>query len=99
MQASSRRVGPTYDHLRLVMQPFRGHVAWDLMRIRLDGPRRTGSFIERGSVPMTADALAGLTARGMLMLVLASMEAPAEQPAPPLGDMGEQQTLDLDFSE
>jgi len=99
MRPSSRRVGPTFDTLRLMVHPYEDHVAWDLMRISFSGSSRTGSFIAHGVVPLDVSSGHVPTARSLLELVLAGLPPLAEPPASPSGDHGGEPTLDLDFSE
>jgi len=98
VQTSSRRVGPSYDTLTVTVQPWPGRTSFVVKRQHFEGSMRQDTRIASGELPLTHEELSHLTAEGMLLLVLAAMRVQAEPPAPPLGDMGEQSTLDLDFS-
>ena len=98
MQTSSRRVGPRCADLKVLIQPYDDHVTWSLVKVTWAGSTSRGERLESGSVPMSGSVKEGLTARSLLALVLDHMRPLAQPPAPPLGDMGEQLTLDLDFS-
>ena len=95
MQSSSRRVGPSYDTLTVSVQPWPGRTTFVVKRQHFEGSMRQDTRIASGELPLTAADLRNLTAEGMLLLVLAAMRTQAEPPAPPLGDMGEQLTLNL----
>ena len=98
MQASSRRVGPSYDTLRLTVHPYEDHIAWDLMRIGYNGRSRTGSIVAHGVVQLDATPVNDLTARRLLERVLAGLPPMAKPPASPSGDHGGEPTLNLDFT-
>jgi len=96
MQGSSRRVGPTYDTLRVVVQPWPGRTNYTVTRIHFEGRNRTDTRVSSGTLPVTPKELVTTTATGLLQLVLNQMRLQAQPPAPPQGDMGEQLTLNLD---
>lgn len=94
---SSHTVAPSRDTLRLTIHPYADHVSWDLMRLSFTGAARRGSFIAHGQVPVEGSGVEQATARSLLTMVLAGLPLPPKASAPPLGDMGEQLTLDLDL--
>lgn len=98
MRESSRRVGPTYDTLRIVIQPWPNRTAFTVTRLHFGGNRRDDTRIASGALPISRDALSTITALGLLDLVREELRDRAKPPAPPQGDMGVQPTLDLDFS-
>ena len=95
---SSLRVGPTHDTLRLTIQPYPTHVRWGLMRVNHNGRTTRQGILESGSAPYPEGSIDNLTARGLMMFVLAHMSAPRGAVASPGGGHGGEQTLDLDFS-
>ena len=82
MGASSPRVGPSYDTLRVVVQPWPSRTNYTVTRLHFEGSQRVDTVVGSGKLPITRDQL----------------RARAKPPAPPMGDMGDEQTLDLDFS-
>lgn len=97
MQGSSRRVGPSYDTLTVTVQPWPGRTTFVVKRQHFEGSMRQDTRISSGELPLTHQELTNLSAEGLLLLVLAAMRVQAQPPAPPLGDMGEQLTLNLDL--
>jgi len=98
MQTSSRRVGPSYDTLRVVVQPWPSQTNWTVTRLHFEGSQRVDTVIGSGKLPVTRAGLAEITAMGLLELVVEQLRNRAQPSAPPLGDMGEQLTLNLDLS-
>src|SRR5659263_26803 len=98
MQTSSSRVGPSYDTLRVVVQPWPSQVSWSVTRLHFEGSQRVDTVIGSGKLPVTRACLSEITATGLLELVVEQLHNQAKPPAPPLGDMGEQLTLNLDLS-
>ena len=95
MGSSSRRVGPTYDSLIVRVDPWPGHTNYRVIRQHFEGSMRQDTRLASGSLPLSHEALQDVTAEGLLLLVLAAMRTPAEQTAPPSGDMGALESLDL----
>jgi hypothetical protein len=84
--------------LRLVMQPQAGKIRWTLMKVHRYGTAGRDSILANGTATLDGLDVDDLTARVILARVLDSLPPLAKPSAPPLGDMGEQATLDLDFS-
>jgi hypothetical protein len=98
MGTSSHRVGPSYDTLRVVVQPWPSQVSYTVTRLHFEGSQRVDSVVGSGKLPVTNEGLKWITAVGLLDLVVEQLRNRAKPPAPPLGDMGEQVTLNLDLS-
>ena len=97
MGTSSRRVGPTYDGLRLTVQPFPDHVNYNVTRLHWEGSRCDQSRLSSGALIVTPADMKTITAIGLVERVLDMMRAGPKGSPPPLGAMGEQLTLDLDL--
>jgi len=98
MGASSPRVGPSYDTLRVVVQPWPSRTNYTVTRLHFEGSQRVDTVVGSGKLPITREQLLTVSALGLLDLVADQLRARAKPPAPPMGDMGDEQTLDLDFS-
>jgi hypothetical protein len=95
---SSHRVGPTYDGLRVTIQPYPGHVNYSVMRVNHNGPTTRQGRIASGSLTLTPEDMAVVSWVGMLERVLDKARAGRQAPPPPPGDTGGQLTLNLDLS-
>lgn len=95
MGTSSHRVGPSYDTLRIVIQPHSDRTTYSVVRLHFDGPNRTDIRIASGGLALSPALLARITAPVLMRLIADSIDNPAQPSAPPPGDMGEQSTLDL----
>jgi len=98
MRTSSVRVGPTYDTLRVVVQPWPSQTTWSVTRLHFEGSQRIDTIVGSGPLPVTREDLQTITALGLIERVADQLRAQAKPPAPPLGDMGDEQTLDLDLN-
>ena len=58
MSTSSRRVGPTYDTLRIVIQPRCDRTTFSATRLHFDGSQRTDVRIASGALTITPADLA-----------------------------------------
>lgn len=97
MGGSSRRVGPTYDTLVATIQPWPDRTTFSVIRLHHDGPTTSRVRESSGVLAVSTADLETVTALGLLERLTAAMRSPAQRPAPPLGDMGEQLSLDLDL--
>ena len=97
MRGSSRRVGPLYDTLKVVVQPMQMRTRYTVTRMHFDGPRRDDTIIASGVLGLTAQDLQHLTALGLLERVADHLRNPPQEVGAPSGAMGGQLTLDLDF--
>jgi hypothetical protein len=88
-RTSSGRVGPTYDTLRVVVQPWPGQTTYIVTRLHFDGRQRRDTHIGSGVLPIGREGLETATAEALLRLVVEALAAQAKPPAPPQGDMGE----------
>jgi len=95
---SSHRVGPTYDTLTMIVQPWTDRTTYRVSRVHFDGSQRTDTRISSGNLLLSPRELARITPIALIERVLATMYASAQPSAPPQGDMGEQLTLNLDLS-
>lgn len=98
MRTSSRRVGPTFDTLRVVIQPWPDRVAYTVMRLHHDGSNTTQTREASGSFAMTPADLARTNAVGLLERLLDEIREPRVAVGAPSGAMGGQTTLDLDLT-
>lgn len=90
-----RRVGPTWDTLVLTVQPWPDRTTYSVIRRRHDGAATTIIRVASGVIPLTPAELDAITPAALLDRVAGLLRPPAQQPAPPLGAMGGQLTLDL----
>jgi hypothetical protein len=96
MGTSSRKLGPTFDGLRVTVQPFPDHVNYSVIRLHWEGSRCDVKRISSGALIITPQDMKTITAIGLIERVLDQMRAGPKGSPPPLGAMGEQLTLDLD---
>lgn len=87
---SSSRVGPTYDSLMVVIQPWPDRTSYSVKRVHFDGRVRSDTRIASGSLGLSPADLARITPVALLERVLEAMRDRAQPSAPPLGDMGDQ---------
>ena len=96
---SSQRVGPSYDTLKVVIQPYPGHTRYSVTRLHFEGHQQVVTRVSSGNLELTPEQLAVITPVGVLEVLLAVLRPPAKRPASPSGDHRGQATLDLDFSQ
>src|SRR5665647_1040819 len=95
---SSPRVGPSYDTLRLIIQPHPDRTTYLATRLHFDGSRRTDVRMASGQVDISPGVLNHITTPDLIQRILDDMHSSAQRPPPPRGPQGVQQTLNLDFS-
>jgi len=95
MSTSSRRVGPTYDTLRIVIQPRCDRTTFSATRLHFDGSQRTDVRIASGALTITPADLAHMTTIGLMERVLDVMRAQAAGLAAPSGATGGNQPSTL----
>lgn len=88
MPASSHRVGPTYDTLRIVIQPHPDRTTYSVVRLHFDGPTRTDIRIASGAMSLSPALLSRISAAVLMRLIADSIDNPAEGPAAPSGATG-----------
>lgn len=88
MGESSHRVGPTYDTLRVVIQPKPDRTTYSVVRLHFDGPRRTDIRVASGAMTLSEDLLSRISASVLLRLIAQAMDDPAGGPAAPRGATG-----------
>lgn len=98
MRTSSGRAGPSYDTLRVIVQPWPSQTNYSVTRLHFEGSQRVDTVVGSGKLAVTRAELSSLTALGLLECVVDELRKLAKPPAPPPGDMGGQVTLDLDLS-
>ncbi len=96
---SSGRVGPSYDTLKVVIQPYPGHTRYSVTRLHFEGHQQVVTRVASGNLPITTTELASITPISLLWRLLDTMQNTAQRPASPSGDHRGQATLDLDFSQ
>ena len=97
MQASSHRVGPTYDTLTVNIQPWPDRTTYSVVRLHHDGATTTRTREASGRLAITAADLESVTALGLIERLTDAMRASAEGPAAPLGATGGMTTLNVDL--
>jgi hypothetical protein len=90
MGTSSRRVGPTYDGLRLTIQPFPDHCNYNVARLHWEGSRMDSTRLASGALVITPQDMRTITAIGLVERVLDQVRAGPQGSPPPLGAMGDQ---------
>ena len=95
-RSSSPRVGPTYDTLTVVVQPWPDRTNYTVKRVHFDGAIRRDTRIASGALHLAPAYLVKCTPAELLHKVLAEMDKADEVPPSPWGPQGEQLTLDLD---
>jgi len=80
---SSHRVGPSYDTLTVVVQPWPTRTTYRVTRVHFDGATRMNVRISSGVLTLTPAELSTVTPIGLLERVLDGMRTPAKQPASP----------------
>jgi hypothetical protein len=96
---SSHRVGPSYDTLKVVIQPYPGHTRYSVTRLHFEGHQQVVTRVGSGNLALSPGELAVITPAGLLERLLDQLRTPAQRPASPSGDHRGQATLDLDFTE
>ena len=97
MGISSHRVGPSYDTLTVVVQPWPDRTTYRVTRVHFDGPQRTNHRIASGQLALSPKQLLAITPAEMLQRIVSLMAKVDEVAAPPWGPQGEQLSLDLDL--
>jgi len=92
-----RRVGPTYDTLTVVVQPWPDRTNYTVKRVHFDGSVRRDTRIASGALHLAPAYLVKCTPAELLHKVLAEMDKLDEVPASPWGSQGEQLSLNLDL--
>ena len=80
------------------MYPVNGRMTWDVMFINHDGPSGRSNRVASGQFPLPGEIADRMAWFEAVECVLDNADPRRQPPAPPLGDMVEQLTLDLDFS-
>ena len=83
MPTSSHRVGPTYDTLRIVIQPYPDRTVYSVTRIHFDGPQATRIRLGSGLLAISSAELESVDALGLLERLVETMRKSAEGPAAP----------------
>ena len=99
MPTSSRKVGPAYATIRVMIQRYPDHVTWDLMLINHNGPTTRQGRISSGNLPIGAVDIPKAPIADLVGLAWVSMVNQAQPAAPPDGGHGGDPTLNLDFSQ
>lgn len=89
------RIGPTYDTLKVVVQPWPDRTTYQVSRIHHDGRLTLQTRLASGALAITPADLDVITPLGLLERVADSLRSPAQRAGSPSGDMGGQATLNL----
>ena len=95
---SSHRVGPSYDTLRLVIQPHADRTTYLATRLHFDGAQRSDVRMASGAVSISPGVLAHITTPELIQRIVDNMYLLAQRPPPPGGPQGEKLSLNLDLS-
>jgi len=77
------------------MYPVNGRLTWSVMWVNHNGPTGRSSRVASGQFPLSLKEADRMPWEECVLLVLRDSMAGRQASAPPLGDMGEQSTLDL----
>jgi len=77
------------------MHPVNGRLTWDVMWVNHNGPTGRSMRVDSGQFDLSLETADSMTWVEVVEMVLKSYALGREAPAPPLGDMGEQLSLNL----